>query len=212
LLVVPQIKRHSFFHCGTAGFWSASTWVLPETEESFVIAILPQHGPHRRPVSEIYLIIPSYKWPIIRGFFTMPLPRNGLQLLLNYSTAGLPLSNERVRYDLNFCGTSTREGLRWQDPTALVQVNYTPILSSERATHIKKPQMSVNNFPWKRKESWSRIQNGGLILWQTGWLIVGLKLTFTYSIMIKYCRLKLKGLHHTCLCSNSKSWEKRRSE
>jgi hypothetical protein len=27
----------------------------------------------------------------------------------------------------------------WQDPEAIVQVNYRPILSSERVPHIKKP-------------------------------------------------------------------------
>jgi hypothetical protein len=44
-------------------------------------------------------------------------------------------SNETAKYGREFCGTSTQE---LQGPEAIVQVNYRPILSSERVPHIKK--------------------------------------------------------------------------
>jgi hypothetical protein len=40
--------------------------------------------------------------------------------------------NETVKYGSEFCGTATQEPLLWQGPEAIVQVNYRPILSSER--------------------------------------------------------------------------------
>jgi hypothetical protein len=49
------------------------------------------------------------------------------------------VSNETVKYGREFCGTSTQDSLLWQGPEAIVQVNYRPILSSERVPHIKKP-------------------------------------------------------------------------
>jgi hypothetical protein len=49
------------------------------------------------------------------------------------------VSNETVKDDHQFCGTWTREWLVWQNPKAIVPVNYRRILSSERAPNIKKP-------------------------------------------------------------------------
>jgi hypothetical protein len=49
------------------------------------------------------------------------------------------VSNETVKYGREFCGTSTEEWLLWQGLEAIVQVNYRPILSSEKVPHIKKP-------------------------------------------------------------------------
>jgi hypothetical protein len=37
-----------------------------------------------------------------------------------------------------FCGASTQEPLLWQGPEAIVQVNYRPVLSSERALQNNK--------------------------------------------------------------------------
>jgi hypothetical protein len=49
------------------------------------------------------------------------------------------VSNETVKYGLEFCGPSTQESLLWQGQQAILQVNYRSILSSERVPHIKKP-------------------------------------------------------------------------
>jgi hypothetical protein len=49
------------------------------------------------------------------------------------------VSNETEKYGREFCGTSALEWLLWQGPEAMEQVNYRPILSSERVPHIKKP-------------------------------------------------------------------------
>jgi hypothetical protein len=52
------------------------------------------------------------------------------------------VSKETLKYGREFCGFSTQESLFWQGPEAIVHVNYRPVLSSERALHIKKPQSS----------------------------------------------------------------------
>jgi hypothetical protein len=49
------------------------------------------------------------------------------------------VSNETVKYGRDFCGTWTRDLLLWQSPEAILQVNYRPILSSERVLSIKNP-------------------------------------------------------------------------
>jgi hypothetical protein len=48
------------------------------------------------------------------------------------------VSAETVKYDREFCGTSTQELLLWQGPEAIVQVNYRPVLSSERVLQNNK--------------------------------------------------------------------------
>jgi hypothetical protein len=48
------------------------------------------------------------------------------------------VSDETVKYGREFCGTSTQELLLWQGPEAIVQVNYRPVLSSERALQNNK--------------------------------------------------------------------------
>jgi hypothetical protein len=60
-----------------------------------------------------------------------------------YKYGDLPLkvlgdSNKTIKYS-EFCGTSTQESVLWQGPEAILQVNYRPVLSSERMPHIKKP-------------------------------------------------------------------------
>jgi hypothetical protein len=60
-------------------------------------------------------------------------------------------STERAKYDREFCGTSTREWLFWQGPEEIVQVNYRPILSSEKVSHIKKTAIVKQAKIW----SWS---------------------------------------------------------
>jgi hypothetical protein len=49
------------------------------------------------------------------------------------------LKSETVKYGRESQGTRTREGLRWLGPAAIV--NDRPILSSERAPHIDKPEI-----------------------------------------------------------------------
>jgi hypothetical protein len=53
------------------------------------------------------------------------------------------VSNVRLKYGCEFCGTWTREWLLWQGPEAIIQVNYRPILWSERVTKSWNPQLSV---------------------------------------------------------------------
>jgi hypothetical protein len=48
-------------------------------------------------------------------------------------------SNETVKYGHEFCGTWTGKWLLCQGPEAIVWVNYRPVLSSNRESHIKKP-------------------------------------------------------------------------
>jgi hypothetical protein len=48
------------------------------------------------------------------------------------------VSDETVKYGREFCGTSTQECLLWQGQEAIVQVNYRPVLSSERALQNNK--------------------------------------------------------------------------
>jgi hypothetical protein len=76
-----------------------------------------------------------------------PSPCAGGLLYLHYSPASSKrrqkrnpvVSNETVKYGHEFCRTLAREWLLWQGPEAIVRINYSPILSSERAPHIKKP-------------------------------------------------------------------------
>jgi hypothetical protein len=46
------------------------------------------------------------------------------------------LESETVKYDIEFQGTRTREGLRWQGPAAYTKDR--PVLSSEKAPHKNK--------------------------------------------------------------------------
>jgi hypothetical protein len=48
------------------------------------------------------------------------------------------VSDETVKYGREFCGTSTEELLLWQGPEAIVQLNYRPVLSSERVPQNNK--------------------------------------------------------------------------
>jgi hypothetical protein len=53
------------------------------------------------------------------------------------------LESETVKYGHESHGTRIRKGLRWRGPGAIV--NDRPILSSERAPHIKKTQLYDSN-------------------------------------------------------------------
>jgi hypothetical protein len=66
--------------------------------------------------------------------------------------------------------------------TAIVQVNYRPILSSERALKITNPKLKEIS---KRKKNWSRVPDWRLTPGQTGRLTVGRKLTSTSIILIR---------------------------
>jgi hypothetical protein len=50
------------------------------------------------------------------------------------------LKCETVKYGRETQGARTKERLRWQGPVAYIKVR--PVLSSERAPHKKKPQLS----------------------------------------------------------------------
>jgi hypothetical protein len=84
------------------------------------------------------------------------------------------VSNETVKYGSEFCGTSTQESLLWQGPEEIVQVNYRPILKSERVPHIKKPASAG-----QKTKIWSWAPAGSPSPRQTGGLTVGRKLTST---------------------------------
>jgi hypothetical protein len=58
--------------------------------------------------------------------------------MATWPSAWWSLKIERVKYGLESWGTWAQEKLRWQGLTATA--NYRPILSSERAHHINKPE------------------------------------------------------------------------
>jgi hypothetical protein len=58
-----------------------------------------------------------------------------------YGDLGLQVggvSDDTGKYGREFCGTATQEWLLWQGPEAIVQVNYGPVLSPERALQNNK--------------------------------------------------------------------------
>jgi hypothetical protein len=89
----------------------------------------------------LYIVpnLPRYYYVQIHVF------RLQCQMLLLPQTVST-VSNETVRYGLKLDATWTPKWRCWQGPVALVQVNYRPVLSSERAPHTKKPQMSEDNI------------------------------------------------------------------
>jgi hypothetical protein len=93
------------------------------------------------------------------------------------------VSNEIVKYGREFCRTWTREWLLWQGPEAIVRLNYRPILSSERASHVKKPAIVR-----QKTKIWSWALDGSLTTGQAGRLTVGRNLTSTpiYSVYGDY--------------------------
>jgi hypothetical protein len=92
------------------------------------------------------------------------------------------VSDETVKYGHEFCGTWTQEWLLWQGLEAIVQVNYRPVLSSERVPHIKKPAIVR-----QKTKIWSWAPDGSPTPRQTGRLTVGHKLTSTSTRVIKLC-------------------------
>jgi hypothetical protein len=66
-----------------------------------------------------------------------PVPRGYKYGDLDLQVRGV--SNESVKYGREFCGTWPPESLLWYGPETIVRVNYRPVLSSERASHSKKP-------------------------------------------------------------------------
>jgi hypothetical protein len=98
-----------------------------------------------------YLYRIQYGWqPSARGY-------NWATLFLgDINTGNLALqvegvSNETVKYDREFCGTSTQEWLLWQGLEAIVQVNYRPVLSSERVLQNNKHATVWRKFQRERK-------------------------------------------------------------
>jgi hypothetical protein len=74
-------------------------------------------------------------------FLCGPCRIKGKRRLHKYGNLALQVggvSDETVKYGRDFCGTSTQEWLLWQGPEAIVQVNYRPVLSSERALQNNK--------------------------------------------------------------------------
>jgi hypothetical protein len=72
---------------------------------------------------------------------------------------GNPVSNERVRYGLKFCGIWTREWQRMQGSVALVQVNYRPALMPETVTHNKKTSV------WKKEGKRKINRSSQMVTW-----------------------------------------------
>jgi hypothetical protein len=62
-----------------------------------------------------------------------------------------------VKYGHNSHGTQAREEMTWRSSRATV--NYKPVLSSERALHNKKREMSEYNIHWKKRKiiRWSEV-------------------------------------------------------
>jgi hypothetical protein len=54
------------------------------------------------------------------------------------------LKSETVKYGRESKGTRTQERLRWQEPAAYTKDR--PVLSSERALHKTRPQLSKSNY------------------------------------------------------------------
>jgi hypothetical protein len=76
------------------------------------------------------------------------------------------VSDETVKYGREFCGTLTQEWLLWQGPEAIVQVNYRPVLSSERALQNNKATIIYRKFQGERK-----IGHGSqMSAWHQDWL------------------------------------------
>jgi hypothetical protein len=92
-----------------------------------------------------------------------------------------------VKYGRELCGIWTQEWLLWQDPEAIVWVNYRPILLSERAPHIKKTAIVK-----QKKKSRHGFQMGA---WHQDRLTVGHNLTSTSTrvsqlpdgVTVSYC-------------------------
>jgi hypothetical protein len=79
-------------------------------------------------------------WGVYLGY---PVPGKYKYGDLAFQVGGV--SNVTVKYGYEVCGTSARGKLLWQGPEASVRVNYRPILSSERASHNKKPAIVRQN-------------------------------------------------------------------
>jgi hypothetical protein len=70
-----------------------------------------------------------------------------------------------ILLDITYC---------WQDPEAIVWVNYRSILSSERALYIKKPAIVK-----QKTKIWSLAPDGSMTPRQTVWLTICHNLTST---------------------------------
>jgi hypothetical protein len=91
------------------------------------------------------------------------------------------------KYGREFCGTSTQEWLLWQGPEAIVQVNYRPVLSSERALQSYK-----NATVWRKFQGESKIGRGSQMStwhqdWLADWLSVVMWLRLRLSVPVVSC-------------------------
>jgi hypothetical protein len=74
----------------------------------------------------------------------------------------------------SYAGLWPESDCSWQGPEAIVRVNYIPILSSERAPHIKEP--AIDRYGEK---IWTWAPDGSAIQRQTGRLAEGRNLIST---------------------------------
>jgi hypothetical protein len=109
--------------------------------------------------------------------------QKGTTMFLGDITTGSALQVEGISNETIKCGTSTQEWLLWQGPEANVQVNYRPILSSERVPHTKKPEIIR-----QKTKIWAWAPDGSPTARQTGRLTVGRNLTTT-SDLLRSCVL-----------------------
>jgi hypothetical protein len=103
-------------------------------------------------------------------------------------------SHEAVKYGLEFCRIFTQEWLLWQGPEAIVQLNFRPILSSERVPHVKKPAIVK-----QKTKIWSLAPNGSPTTRQTGQLTVSHNLTWTWTWIIRKACGGIYGIPNECL-------------
>jgi hypothetical protein len=87
------------------------------------------------------------------------------------------VSNETVKYGLEFCGTLTQEGLLWQSPETIVQQITDPSFRQRGRYKITNMQLSEGNF--EEKEKLVTCLRWAPDTGQNGRLIVGRKLTST---------------------------------
>jgi hypothetical protein len=87
------------------------------------------------------------------------------------------VSDETVKYDREFCGTSAQEWLLWQGPEATYSNLQNRPLVREGATKLQTRNCLKEIS--RRKKKRSQVPDGRLTPGQTGWLTVSRKLTAT---------------------------------
>jgi hypothetical protein len=103
------------------------------------------------------------------------------------------LESETVKYGHESHGTRTREWLRWRGPAA--NLKDRPVLSSERAPHINKLQLSDSNKNQVVSSIWVLIPR------QTGRLTVGRNIRLRFGL-----RSSLSEVQRVRLKKSSFEW------